>query len=283
MKLLKWYRRTAQALACFVFLTAFQGVDAATQSGRLVVTNVKGVAEYQVRGEPSWHQAKIGMVLAEGVSLKTGKTGSLDIAFTTGAIARLAGGTVISVDKVAVQSTGLPQTGTRPVGHTEVTLRQGRVMTEVAKQTPGSIFRVHTPEGDIDVKGTQLLFSYDPTTGQFALAVPEGSVTLTMPGGQAVTVTAGNQISGIFYPATGKATVTQPTPAPMDPAFSQFLTENTTSGIRSLVINTPGPVDIEAVIRLAIDAAGRTGNRTLVVIPGVTNPTTVSPCVPAKY
>lgn len=283
MKLLKWYRRSAQALACFVFLSAFQAADAATQSGRVVVTDVKGIAEYQVRGEAAWHQARIGMVLAEGVSLKTGKASALDLAFTTGAIARMAAGTVVSVDKIAVEATGLPQSAVRPVGRTEVTLRQGRMMTEVAKQTPGSVFRVHTPEGDIDVQGTQLLFAYDPATGQFTLAVPEGSVTLTLPGGQTVTVTAGNQISGTFYPATGKVTVTQPTPAPMDPVFSQFLTDNTTSGIRQLVINSAGPVDIEAVIRAAIAAAGRTGNRTIVVIPNITNPTTVSPSVPAPY
>lgn len=283
MKLLKWYRRTAQAFACLGLLFAFQVADAAKQPGRAVVTDVKGIAEYQVRGEAAWHQAQIGMVLAEGVSLKTDKVASLDLAFTTGAIARMAGGTAVKIDKIAEESNGLPQPSTRPIGYTEVTLQRGRMMAEVATQTPGSVFRVHTPEGDIDVKGTQLLFSYDPATGQFTLAVPAGSVTLTLAGGQTVTVTAGNQISGTYFPTTGKVTVTQPTPSPMDPAFSQFLTDSTVSGIRELVINSRGPVDIEAVIRAAIAAAGRAGNRTIVVIPNITNPTTVSPSVPAKY
>jgi len=282
MKLLLWYRRAMQAFACLTFLFAFQIAGAATRPGRVVVTGVKGIAEYQVRGEVAWHQAKVGMVLAEGVSLKTGKAASVDLAFTTGAIARMTGGTSVSIDRLTEEINGLPQPSNRPIGRTEMTLHRGRLMTEVAKQTLGSIFRVHTPGGDINVKGTQLIITYDPTTGQFAMAVTEGSVTLTLLGGQTITVTAGNQISGTYYPTTGQFTVAQPTPVPMDPAFSQFLADNTNSGIRELIINSTAPVDLDAVIRAAIAAAGRTGNATIVLFPNITNPTTVSPSVPVS-
>lgn len=277
MKLLLCGRRAAQAIACLVFLIIFQVADAATQPGRVVITGIQGTAEYQIRGAVVWHQLKVGMVLAEGVSFRTGKTSLVDLAFTTGAIARMTGRTVVSLDRLTEETSGLPQLGKRPIGRTEMTLHRGRLMTEVAKQMPGSIFRVHTPEGDINVKGTQVTIAYDPESGQFALIVYEGVVTLTLANGQIITVNAGQQITGT-YSATG-ITVTAPTSASEDPDFKHWLDSSET--IRKVVTMGEGPVDLNAVIQAA-NVPPLTGPNTG-VIPNITNPTIVSPSQPAAF
>lgn len=282
MNLTLWQKSMVRMIGCVALLFAFQVADAATRPGRAAVCAVKGTAEYQIRGELTWQQLKVGMVLAEGVSIRTGKGSSADLAFTTGAIARITEKTSVSIDKLTEETNGVPQSNRRPVGNTELTLQRGKVMTEVAKQTLGSKFRVHTPAGNIDVKGTQLIITYDPTTGQFTLSVPEGSVTLTLPNGQLVTVTQGNQITGTYYPATGQVVLTQPVPTPIDPAFREFLDDNIRSGIRELVINSTGPIDLDAVLRAAIAAAGGAYAPIVVVIPNITNPSITSPSLPAS-
>ena len=259
-------------------MMAFHSVDAATQPGRAAVTGIKGTAEYRVRGETVWHTLKIGMVVGEGISFQTGKGGRVDLEFTTGALARVAQNSLVSIDKLSEEVSGLPQAGKRPIGRTEISVQRGQIMTEVAKQTLGSVFRVHTAAGDVDVKGTQLAVSFDPATGRFTLAVLEGTVTFNV-GGQQVTVTAGNQITGTF--AGGQASLSSPTPVAMDPAFSNFLNEFTDSGIRDLVVRTDGPVDLDGVIGDAYHWAQLTGQPAVIL--NITNPVIVSPYTPVQY
>lgn len=218
------------------------------------------------------------MVFGEGISLQTGKGGRIDLAFTTGAIARVTPNSFISIDKLVVEVNGLPQPNQRPVGRTEISVQRGQLMTEVAKQTPGSVFRVHTAAGDVDVKGTQLAITFDPATGQFTLACLEGSVTLTY-GGQTITLTAGNQITGNVNPTTRQVTLSSPTPASV-PGFSGFLADFTNSGIRDLVINSTGPVDLDTVVKDAYAWAQLNGQPSVIL--NINNPVIVSPYVPVN-
>ncbi len=275
-----FFNRVGPVLCGAMLLFAFHTADAATRPGRVAVTGVKGAAEYQVRGEVAWHQLKIGMVLAEGISIRTKQGGRADLVFTTGAIARITQNSSISIDKLVEEVNGLPQPGKRPVGRTEITVLDGQLMTEVAKQTPGSIFRVHTPHGDIDVKGTQLAVAYDPKTGKITLALLKGSVTVRL-GGQDIVMTEGTQISWTYNPTTGQYSVDPTTPAVPGLDYATFLREFTDSGIRDLVINSTNPVNLDAVLQDAFAYLGITG-QSIIVIPNINNPVIVSPTLPAS-
>ena len=277
--LLRGSRRMGQTVCCAMLLFALQGAQAAPHDGRAVVSAVSGSAEYQLAGETQWQPVRVGMALSETTSVRTATQSSVDLVLTTGSIVRLAPNSLLHFNKLLQESPGLPGSGAPMIRHSEMTLDSGQASVMASKQGGGSTFRINTPYGPVDVKGTSLLISL--VGGHFVVRCVEGGPVTFQVGGQFFTVGQGQQMTGTVGP-NGQLTVTGlPSTAPTNDglavAFNQFQQNQVNSGIASLVLNQSGPINLDQLMQLV---ASQSGGQPVVVIVGPSTLVKVSPSTP---
>jgi len=272
--------RRSQVAGSVIFAMLFfalQGLHAAPRDGRAVVSAVSGSAEYQLAGETKWQAVRVGMALSETTSVRTATQSSVDLVLTTGSIVRLASGSLLRFSRLSqdIQGPGPLTSGAPAIRHSEMTLERGEALVMASKQVGGSTFRINTPHGPVDVKGTSLVISL--VGNQLVVRCVEGGPVTFLVGGQLITVAQGQQITGTVAP-TGQVTVTgppatAPTNDSLATAFNQFQQTETSSGIASIVLNQQGPIDLDQLMQAV---ASQAGGQPVVVIVGPSTASEVS-------
>jgi hypothetical protein len=165
------------------------------RAGYATVVRVQGIASYSL-GDGLWHPLVAGKKLVAGSTLRTGENGTVDvilgkkIAFpqsqgqpssiseapdsaVRGLVSdtpsvqqnaiRLLPGTVLAIDKLTVNDTGVDT-----VSDTELDLQKGKIFGSVKKLTPASEYLVKLPNGIAGIRGTQYLLGADDSAACFS-------------------------------------------------------------------------------------------------------------------
>jgi len=250
-------RLASLAFSGLVLLLLCQVAAAAPHAARAVVTHIAGAVEYREDGQTYWQRLRTGMALSEGTAVHTAEESVVDLALTTGAIIRVGGYSAARLDKLTLETKGLPGT-TTTVRQTRLTLEQGQLFCRVKKLEPGSSFQVTTPLGLVEVTGTEFLVD------KSFIRVISGELVL-----KGDRVRAGQQISG-----SG-----QPMPAPGDDAiaslYKAFKAE--TAGLDGIVLEGEF-VDLQRLMSLLRAKEGVVAPFMTVANPAVE----VSPTIPDR-
>ncbi|HUX13867.1 MAG TPA: FecR family protein [Spirochaetia bacterium] len=142
----------------------------------------------------------IGMEIADGTVIKTGKTGVEMQMQPNGSVIKLAPDTTFRVDALI----GNPGAVTN-----NFSLLAGKLRMAAAKlSNPAPAYRISTPTAICGIRGTDFARRYDPGSHEDWLCVLEGVVDFRSPDGKsAVTVAGGNFVE------LGEGFVAKPVPA----------------------------------------------------------------------
>ncbi len=195
-----WTLFTASlAVATAVFSTPLR---AEVKQGEAVVAAIDGTAEYSTDGR-NWIPLKVKDVLKPGAEIKTSPTSTVDLYLNYN-------GPVVRADKdshLVLTRLSREEKGQEIVTDTFLTLKLGSVLGFTQKIAKGSRYSIATPDGIVDITGTQ----YRVSTSGF-VGVLVGSVTVryskrgTAGLGVSVTVNAGqefNSTTGLVQPYNG--------------------------------------------------------------------------------
>lgn len=247
--------RVRDGIICASLFLALQGLYAAPREGRAVVTAISGSVEYQLVGENTWQAVRVGMALSETTIVRTATQSSVDLALTTGSIIRLASSSRLRFSRLSQETppgSKPPAVGGPMIRHSKMMLERGQALVMAGKQGGGSTFRIDTPFGPVDVKGTSLVISL--VGNDLIVRCVEGGPVTFLVGGQLFTIGQGQQITGTVALQTGQVTISgQPASAPTNDslaaAFNQFQQNQTSSGIASIVFNLEGPVNLDQLMQ----------------------------------
>jgi hypothetical protein len=215
-------------LFCLISTTSAQAAD----SGFATVVRVEGMASYSL-GDDRWSPLVAGKILPEGVTIRTGHNGVVDvvlgkdvslphnapqvngglpphpasandkpargmIASTPAAeqnVIRITPDTTIGINKLTTTDTGADT-----VSDTELDLKKGKIFASVKKLTGASQYLIKLPNGIAGVRGTQ--FSIDFAGNTTCYESTGGGVVLSLVnalGGAPTTSVVGE---GFSYDAT---------------------------------------------------------------------------------
>ncbi|MBI4636378.1 MAG: FecR domain-containing protein [Candidatus Rokubacteria bacterium] len=195
---------TLAALVVLVLAVAIPAADAQMRSGTAEVTRAAGRVEVLRKGQTQWGALTTGTRLAEGDQVRAFAGGSADLAFPDGSTVLVAENTRFNVTKVDYDA----QSGARnmavhlAVGKVRAQVSQAAVQLVRARQ---SNFTITSPQGVAAVRGTIVIFAYDPVTQQgllFSLPSPGqpaavASVTYFNFATNTTTVVTGNQFISV--------------------------------------------------------------------------------------
>ena len=219
---------------CGVLISLAAPVSAQTaDSGFATVVRVDGLASYTL-GDDRWVPLVAGKILPEGVTIRTGHNGVVDVVLgkdvnlphnapqvnglpahpsaandepVRGMIAsapaaeqnviRVTPDTTMAINKLTVMDTGADT-----VSDTELDLKQGKIFASVKKLTGASQYLIKLPNGIAGVRGTQFSISANGQTSVYHSTGGGVVLSLIPPSGNAQTTVVGAGFS--FDPATGQ-------------------------------------------------------------------------------
>jgi hypothetical protein len=235
--IMKTFQAFVSALVGGFVLSLAVGAHAqSTTKQYATIVRVEGEAQYSP-GNNVWHPLIVGQILGPGNVIQTAADSKVDMvlgdiiadhivaapdkvapavdtavrglisykAMAAQNVIRMESDTVLAIDKLSVQNTGVDA-----VIDTELDLRQGTILGSIKKLSAASQYTIKTPNGIAGIRGTTFILS---ATG--AITVTDGSCVISaVINGQTITqtVVAGQR----FDPATGK--VTQLTPQELSSA-----------------------------------------------------------------
>lgn len=207
---MKYIKTLVSMLVCGAVMAFAISASAQTQ-GAATIVRLQGEARYST-GDNIWHPLEVGVVLRSGAIIQTAAGATVDIvlddkkvtkdplgaagsgkssAKPTDAppmvkqnVVRMWGDTVLAIDKLLYS-----QTGADAVSETQLDLRAGKIFGNVKKLTAASKYEIKTPTGIAGIRGTSFGIGADGS-----VTVYEGSVTVSINGGPAITVPAGYTI-----------------------------------------------------------------------------------------
>jgi hypothetical protein len=178
---------SALALAAACIFTAVSA-QAAPQEGKAEVRAVRGTATYT---EPGGNQAiplKVGAVLKQGSTIKTGANSQVDLFLgVNGPVLRVDASSELGLDKLTFENTGI-----ETVVETQLNLKAGNIIGKVKPLAAASRYEVKTANGVAGIRGTAFnIFANG------VIHVVEGSIVvvyinpITLQASEPVTVNAG--------------------------------------------------------------------------------------------
>ena len=136
-----------------------------------MLTGIRGLVEVQTEGA-KWVLAHDGRVVKAGQRVRTGALSAASLSFYEGSVASLGPGTEVSLDDLDAH----PDDGARIV---ELSQWSGETKNRVVPaSSPNALYRVHTPSGDGEAKGTLFHVSVIPAM-QTRISVDQGAVEVT--------------------------------------------------------------------------------------------------------
>ncbi|MFA0751005.1 MAG: hypothetical protein SLRJCFUN_001408 [Candidatus Fervidibacter sp.] len=186
------------------------------------ISAIVRVVEFQRSGTTQWLAGKVGTSLENGDRVRTGKRSYAEVTFADRSVVKLNELSELTVHSVAA-------------GKQEMELHQGSLWARFVK---GSQATVRAKTTVAAVRGTGIVVSIDPATGSVLVRVLEGELSVTLPTGETIIISAGQEI--VVPPVI--TAPPQPTPAP-PPQFGssptvtdQPFTEVTVSGVQTSVV-----------------------------------------------
>lgn len=186
------------------------------------ISAVVRVVEYQRSGTTQWLAGKVGTSLENGDRVRTGKRSYAEVTFADKSVVKLNELSELIVHSVAA-------------GKQEMELQKGSLWARFVK---GSHATIRAKTTVAAVRGTEIVVCVDQAIGSVMFRVLEGELSVTLPTGETITVSAGQEI--IVPPVI--TALPQPAPAP-PPQFGsspivtdQPFTEVTVSGVQTSVV-----------------------------------------------
>ena len=110
------------------------------------VTFAMGETEYSKKDSSEWHEIKIGSVLKEGQSVRTGFDGVVDLKFTNGTVMRITEDSFLSIDDVSLSTIA-------------VDLKKGAIISRFTKLFSNQQYSITTPSAVAGIRGTELIIT----------------------------------------------------------------------------------------------------------------------------
>jgi hypothetical protein len=118
-----------------------------------------GVAQVSTDDGKSWNDAKVGLVMLEGTTIRTDGKATCDLFLgDNGPVVRVTPDTELRIVHLSVQSVG-----TEKVIDTMLELPRGRILGNVKKLAAASSYLVRTQGGVIQIRGTEFSVTADGT------------------------------------------------------------------------------------------------------------------------
>lgn len=242
-------------------------VSALADEDTAVAQTVRGDATYS-EGR-SWKPVKVGTVLHQGATVKTGAEAEVDLFLKkNGPAIRVTQNSMLTLDKLFFQDTG-----SETVIDTRLNLTNGRILGNVKKMAEASKYEVKIPSGTVGIRGTEydisatgpisvytdgpaLVTWVDPTTGRVSqLTVNQGQTFTPPTPGQTPTVVPTppdikttldaafpvirNNIVNPPTPEAGQPPITPPPAAPAPPQVEIPISPNNPSSGSPTTPTTP--------------------------------------------
>lgn len=194
------------------------------------ITAVVRVVEHQRTGTAQWLTSKVGTTLENGDRVRTGKRSYAEVTFADKSVVKLNERSELTVASAAA-------------GKQDMELHQGSLWARFVK---GSQATVRAKTTVAAVRGTTIVMAIQPD-GSVLIRVLEGALTVTLPTGEQVTVSAGQEVSIPPTPAPPPSPSPAPPPEygsdpiPTDQPFTDATISGTTIG------TTPGAPDFPQI------------------------------------
>lgn len=132
-------------------------------------------------------EPKVGLEVYDGDVIQTAENSFVKVLMSDGTLVTVVESSEI---KIVDYSSGNPHRSTR---HANYQLVYGKGRTRVPKGRVAPDVRITTPTAVAGVRGTEIFFEYDPSTGQTRIVVGEGTVNVVDPSqpGKEITLTDG--------------------------------------------------------------------------------------------
>lgn len=233
-----------------LFAALAMPVSAEMVVGNIRVIAVKGSTAQLLTAGGKKSPLKEGMFIQQGSKVLTGADSSVSLVFENGASVQVEPSSQFSIDEFVqdpfnsdnLDYKSVDQAPTRSV--TKLSIPEGEMIFNVAKQKPGSTFDITTPIGVAGIRGTAGF------AGGRGFGLSNGQANFTPPGGNSQNIGAGQQ----FSPGTGLGSL---------PPSQQ---QNINSASESMSSNTPpqtfsgAPPNLTPQQSQAIQAASAQGS-----------------------
>ncbi|MFH1538750.1 MAG: FecR family protein [bacterium] len=168
------------AVAALLIYGSVANAEAVTAT----LMNVEGDVQVQEEEGAKWRDARDGVRLSDGSSIKTGDDGQAVIAWGLGNVVRVYPLSKVSVEELVSEPDTSDSSSDLSLGH-------GRVMAQVGKLTSkNSSFNIKTPTAVAGVRGTAFDLDMPEGSDELSVLVLEGSVSLEA-GGMEIMLDAG--------------------------------------------------------------------------------------------
>ena len=187
--------RIFQLIIVSVFALAHPLFAAEMVVGNIRVIKVEGNSAEMIEATGVKSAVKEGVFIRQGTKIITGPDSRVDLVFENGSAVNISPSSQFSIDEFIqdpFNSDGLDYKAVEQAPTTSVTkisVPDGEIYFEVAKQKTGSNFEITTPVGTAGIRGTSGF------AGARGFGLSTGSATFQTPAGNTVDVGAGTQVS----------------------------------------------------------------------------------------
>ncbi len=187
--------------SCLILLLGMFSCAGAVQQAQ--ITSVVRIVEHQKSGMPQWLISKVGTTLENGDRVRTGKRSYAEVTFADKSVVKLNERSELTIASTAA-------------GKQDMELNQGSLWARFVKGSQATIKAKTTVAA---VRGTEIVIAILPNR-RVLVRVLVGDVIVTLPSGQQITLTSGQEISVSPDPT---APPPSPSPAPL-PQFGSDVT-----------------------------------------------------------
>ena len=187
--------RIFQLIIVSVFALAHPLFSAEMVVGNIRVIKVEGNSAEMIEASGAKSAVKEGVFIRQGTKIITGPDSRVDLVFENGSAVNISPSSQFSIDEFIqdpFNSDGLDYKAVKQAPTTSVTkisIPEGEIYFEVAKQKPGSSFEITTPVGTAGIRGTSGF------AGARGFGLATGFASFLTPAGNTVNVGAGTQVN----------------------------------------------------------------------------------------
>ena len=213
-----------------MLLTMFWAAVAGAEEAAGKITRVQGKVNVSRGGQP--RQAVVGMRVNPGDMIQTESDGRVKILMSDNTILSLGSKSQFRIRNYR-HDTRTRQTTA------DYSLVYGRGRAMVPKGMGIKDMRFSTPSAVAGVRGTELIFEYDPSTGKTTITAVDGTVTITNPNDPSQTITLTSGMGCVIGPTGAIGTPYNVTPQQIEDLRRQARA-NENSPRTVAVIDLPG-------------------------------------------